>query len=578
MLDKVKFTGELTREEYHAQRDTLSRRLMVLQQWAKVAGLGTVVIFEGWHAAGKGARISDLVVNLDPRLYSVHNISDPVGYEARLPFMSRFWSRLGAHGTMTIFNRSYYSALSQSFVDDVHHAGDLSSDPKVNDVLAKRAQRHIEEHMKSAVAFERQLTADGYLIVKFFLHIPKDVQVQRTTQLILDPDSAWKVSQDDLRQIQLYEEYREVFDRWLTDKKLQGSEWNVVPSIFRRNANVQIWSTLAKKMTEALQARGFDPNQPLPSGETKPEPASLAPVVVAAAEPAEQVKAGEDEAAGQAEKAEEAKPAEQDKPKKKAGKRDIGSAKDLTSRFKLVEVPSLGDVRHDLALSEEDYHKKLDDEQDRLRDLQLILYRRRIPLVIAYEGWDAAGKGGNIKRVASSLDARNYQVHPVAAPSKEELAHPFLWRFWTNLPRTGHVAIFDRTWYGRVLVERIEGFAKPEEWRRAYDEINEFEEDLRIWGAILVKFWVDVSDEEQLRRFHDREDDPERRWKITDEDWRNRDKNGLYRTCINDMLRLTSTEYAPWTIVESDNKYYARVKALKTINDAIEKRLKRISL
>ena len=225
-------------------------------------------------------------------------------------------------------------------------------------------------------------------------------------------------------------------------------------------------------------------------------------------------------------------------------------------------------------LAEEDYKRELKEQQERLSALTLEMYRHRVPLVIAYEGWDAAGKGGNIKRVTAAMDARDYKVWPIGAPSKDELAHPFLWRFWTKLPRSGHAAIFDRTWYGRVLVERIEGFATQDEWRRAFDEINEFEDDLRIWGAVLVKFWVDVSPEEQLRRFHDRENDPARRWKITPEDWRNREKNDLYYRCVDDMLRLTSTEYAPWHVIPSDDKRYARVKALKVINGALEKRLK----
>ena len=194
-------------------------------------------------------------------------------------------------------------------------------------------------------------------------------------------------------------------------------------------------------------------------------------------------------------------------------------------------------------------------------------------MLVALEGWDAAGKGGAIKRIARALDARGYRVVPSSSPTWDEKHHPFLWRYWTNLPRTGHVAIYDRTWYGRVLVERVEGFATQAEWQRAYDEINEFEWELQQWGAILVKFWVDVSSDEQLARFKARQADPAKRYKITDEDWRNREKSDLYHVCIDDMLRLTSTEYAPWQIIESDCKYYARVKALKAVNAAVEKRL-----
>ena len=151
--------------------------------------------------------------------------------------------------------------------------------------------------------------------------------------------------------------------------------------------------------------------------------------------------------------------------------------------------------------------------------------------------------------------------------------HPHLWRYWTRLPKAGHVGIYDRSWYGRVLVERVEGLAKPEEWQRAYDEINAFERELVDWGAILLKFWVEVSDEEQLRRFREREADPAKQWKITEDDWRNRDKRPAYLQATNDMFRLTSTTFAPWTILESEDKRFARVKALRTINEAIEQRL-----
>ena len=171
------------------------------------------------------------------------------------------------------------------------------------------------------------------------------------------------------------------------------------------------------------------------------------------------------------------------------------------------------------------------------------------------------------------MDPRSYSVATTAAPTKNELAHHYLWRFYQTFPTPGHLTIYDRSWYGRVLVERVEGFATPAEWSRAYDEINEFEYDLVDWGAILLKFWVDVSPEEQLRRFQDREDDPAKQWKITEDDWRNREKYPQYKAAIDDMFRLTSTTFAPWVVLESDDKRYARIKALRIIVEALEKRL-----
>jgi polyphosphate kinase 2 (PPK2 family) len=175
--------------------------------------------------------------------------------------------------------------------------------------------------------------------------------------------------------------------------------------------------------------------------------------------------------------------------------------------------------------------------------------------------------------VAQALDARAYTIYPSPAPTKPELMHPHLWRYWIRLPKAGHVGIYDRSWYGRVLVERVEGFASTEQWSRAYEEINSFERDLIQWGAILLKFWVDITPEEQLRRFEARQNDPSKSWKITDEDWRNRDKYPQYKMAVDDMFRLTSTTYAPWIVLESDDKQYARIQALRAINEALEARM-----
>ena len=234
----------------------------------------------------------------------------------------------------------------------------------------------------------------------------------------------------------------------------------------------------------------------------------------------------------------------------------------------------LDDIRYDLKLQNDNQYKKiLKREQSRLFELETMMYRKRIPMILMYEGTDAAGKGGNIKRIAQALDARSYNIFTSPAPTRPELMHPFLWRYWTRLPKAGHVGIYDRSWYGRVLVERVEGFASDEEWSRAYDEINEFESDLIDWGAILLKFWVNISSDEQMARFEAREQNPDKQWKITAEDWRNRDKAPQYRAAVQDMFRLTSTEKAPWIVLESDDKHYARIKALKIINDTLERRL-----
>ena len=245
--------------------------------------------------------------------------------------------------------------------------------------------------------------------------------------------------------------------------------------------------------------------------------------------------------------------------------------------FPLKHVKPLSAIPLDKTMEFEEYRNQLKELRGRLRMLHYEAYRKRIPVVIAYEGWDAAGKGGNIKRITSALDPRGYRVYPIASPEPHEKARHYLWRFWERLPKDGHIAIFDRTWYGRVMVERIEGFCSNNDWRRAYNEINEFEHELVEAGTVVIKFWVQIDSETQLERFTDRQNTPEKQWKITDEDWRNREKWDQYEQAVNEMLARTSTTFAPWHVLESNDKRYARVKAMRIVVNAIEKACRRKS-
>ena len=229
------------------------------------------------------------------------------------------------------------------------------------------------------------------------------------------------------------------------------------------------------------------------------------------------------------------------------------------------------------SLTREEYKKELDKLQKKLETLHSELYRLRIPVVLGFEGWDAGGKGGAIKRLTSRLDPRGYQVNPTSAANDIEKVHHYLWRFWNNMPKGGHIAIFDRTWYGRVMVERIEGFCTEEEWKRAYQEINEMESHMANYGAVVLKFWLHIDKDEQERRFKERMENPAKQWKITDEDWRNREKWDLYEAAVDEMLVRTSTTYAPWVVVEGNDKLYARVKVLRTVVDALEKKIAEVS-
>ena len=240
------------------------------------------------------------------------------------------------------------------------------------------------------------------------------------------------------------------------------------------------------------------------------------------------------------------------------------------------EIDSLSVLRQ-LDLSLRLVKNKYEDELEKLQGKLNLLTRhanfRKIAVAAVFEGWDAAGKGGSIRRITGALDARLYNVVPVAAPTEEELAQPYLWRFWRHVPQRGRFAIFDRSWYGRVLVERVESLCSQADWLRAYSEINDFEEQLVESGTVLVKFWLHISRDEQLRRFEERERTGFKRFKITADDWRNREKWEEYESAACDMIDLTGTEITPWTLVEANDKYFARIKVLKTLGEAIAKAL-----
>ena len=224
-------------------------------------------------------------------------------------------------------------------------------------------------------------------------------------------------------------------------------------------------------------------------------------------------------------------------------------------------------------LDQEHYDSLLIHYQVALNDLAFQVYLQQRPIIMVFEGWDAAGKGGAIRRITEKIDPRGFVVYPIAAPKGDDATHHYLWRFWRRLPDAGQIAIFDRSWYGRVMVERIEGFCKEADWKRAYREINHFERQLVDFGTIIFKFWLHISKEEQLMRFEGRSHDKLKSWKLTDEDWRNREKWDIYEEAVNEMLLKTSTLSAPWTVVEANSKLYARIKVLKTVVDTLSKEL-----
>ena len=462
-------------------------RLYDLQMEIKEHKLPVLVLFEGWSAAGKGSIIGKVIKNIDPRFFKVATMSAPSAEEIRRPFLYRYMKQIPEEGKFTFLDSGWLEQTAKEVLE-----GSMSGES-------------YEKRTESIRRFERQLTDNGYLVLKFFMQIDKDEQKKRMKKLLDSHDTSWRVSDFDTWQHEHYKKCEKVFDRCLKDTNLPTSPWYIIDAGNRKWAELQVMETLVNNIDVALQNQKH--SVPIPQ-----------------------------------------------------------------NVFPLVNIPGLSEIElKGKTVEDEKYRQELKELQAHLGELHNRLYRKRVPVIITYEGWDAAGKGGNIKRVAGALDPRGYEVHPIASPEPHEKARHYLWRFWTRLPKDGHIAIFDRTWYGRVMVERLEGFCSENDWKRAYNEINEFEKELHDWGAVIIKFWVQIDKETQLERFTERQNNPEKQWKITDEDWRNREKWDQYETAVDEMLKKTSTSYAPWHILESVDKKYARIKALKIIIKELEK-------
>ena len=475
------------KDELKERLSKSKNRLYDLQMKIKERKLPVLVLFEGWSAAGKGSMIGKIIKNIDPRFFKVATMSAPTEEETRRPFLYRYMKEIPEEGKFTFLDSGWMEQTAKDVLKGVLSGEDY------------------EKRIESIKRFERQLTDNGYLVLKFFMEIDKEEQKTRMQKLLDKTDTSWRVTGFDKWQNEHYKKCEKVFDRYLKDTNLPTSPWYIIDAGNKKWAELQVLETLVSNIDTALQNQKH--SVPIPQ-----------------------------------------------------------------NVFPLVKMPKLSEVDlSDKFIDEKEYQQKLKVLQSRLGELQNRLYRKRVPVIITYEGWDAAGKGGNIKRVTGALDPRGYEVHPIASPEPHEKARHYLWRFWTRLPKNGHVAIFDRTWYGRVMVERLEGFCSENDWKRAYNEMNEFEKELHDWGAVIIKFWVQIDKDTQLERFTERQNNPEKQWKITDEDWRNREKWDQYEMAVDEMLKKTSTTYAPWHILESVDKKYARIKALKIIIKELEK-------
>jgi polyphosphate:AMP phosphotransferase len=381
--------------------------------------------------------------------------------------------------------------------------------PIIDRVFKRTRRGDLVESLEEIMRFERMLADDGALIVKFWFHLSKKRQRMRLKALQSDPETSWRITERDWDFFKVYDRFYQVSEDAVRTTSVAWAPWMVVEGSDPEYRAI----TVGRALLEAMRARVKEPAE-RPAAAFAPEAPRLAQPV---------------------------------------DNRDVLTQLDLSQ-----------------ALAKKRFDVELSRQQRRLSLLTRHPKFREHTAIIAFEGMDAAGKGGAIRRIAGALDARLYRIIPIAAPSDEERAQPYLWRFWRHVPMKGRYTVYDRSWYGRVLVERVEKFASGADWARAYSEINDFEEQLARDGGIIVKYWLQISKDEQYRRFKEREQSRHKQFKITAEDWRNRKQWDAYQVAAAEMIERTSTSLAPWTLVEANDKYFCRVKVLRALCDRVE--------
>ena len=494
MLESAEIGHKVPKRVYAREEPKLRELLLNAQFDLSQSGRGPLLlVISGVEGGGRGETANKLTEWMDPRHIHVVAFGPRAPEEAARPPAWRYWRSLPPKGKIGILMNAWYNEAMLAHVQGKIDANEVNT----------RVQA-IREH-------EQMLTDEGFVLLKFWIHLSKAAQKQRLQELEHDPTTAWRVTREDWKAYRIYNKAHELWESLLRETSTGAAPWHVVEGTDGRYRYLTVGKILLDALRTTLAPRPATPKHAI----TPPAPSVIDNVKLI---------------------------------------RDLDLSKKLPVK---------------------DYDRALEKHQGKLATLTRHKRFAKRSLILVFEGVDAAGKGGAIRRVTGALDARQYVTVPVAAPTEEERAFPYLWRFWRNVPRYGGITIFDRSWYGRVLVERVEGYCSVYDWMRAYDEINQFEEQLTRGDAVVVKFWLQISKAEQLRRFNARERSPFKRFKITADDWRNRKKWNAYEQAVCDMVDRTSTEIAPWTLVEAEDKYYARIKVLQTINDSLKQALDR---
>lgn len=390
------------------------------------------------------------------------------------------------------------------------YVGSWYSDPISQRVYKKIDDNGLLDQLTQINRLEQLLSDDGALIIKCWLHLKRDEQVKRLKQLAKNPATKWRVTEKDLQHLKLYDEFIGVAENVVTETSKAHVPWLIVEGSDIRYSSLSVGQHVLERIEQHIQRHD-------------------AGIV---------------------------------------GFDAVSAADSRIEQYNLLDALDLS-----ARLDKSAYKKELEKYQGQLNELTRQAKQLKHSSILVFEGWDAAGKGGAIRRLTEAMDARNYQVISIAAPTDEERAHHYLWRFWRHIPRAGQVTIYDRSWYGRVLVERVEGFAKPGQWQRAYSEILNFEDAMLAHGMVVLKFWLHIDRDEQMRRFERREQTSYKQFKITEEDYRNREKWDDYQKAVNEMIARTSTAKSPWLLVEANDKNYARIKVIKAYCERLEKML-----
>lgn len=529
MFEAAELGNQVDKTVFNQQVPVLRTQLLEVQQKIRRANFPVIIVFAGVDGAGKSETANLLNEWMDPRWVVTRAYTQPSDEELERPEFWRYWRDLPRKGVIGCFLSSWYSR------------------PVLDHVYGRKTDSQLDEELDRIIAFERGLASDGALILKFWMHLGKDAQKKRFETLEGSPLTSWRVTKTDWDHWRIYDKFIASAERTIMRTSVGRAPWHIVEGADSRYRSLTVANTILENIERRLQQ--FEMQQRV----------------------AATLKTATDEGNGKGK--DKAK-------KKKSAKKGNGAgnggplpASEVGMSAPGISILSKLDMTSDLPRKE--YDKKLEMYQGRLNRLSREARDRGMSSILVFEGWDAGGKGGAIRRMTAALDSRSYQVIPIAAPTDEEKAHHHLWRFWRHLSRAGRVTIFDRSWYGRVLVERIEGFATEAEWMRGYSELNDFEEQLVDHGIVLLKYWMHITKEEQLKRFKARKKISYKRWKLTDEDWRNREKWDQYELAVNDMIARTSTSIAPWTLVEGDSKRFARIRVISTFCEELEKALEK---